>query len=260
VVRTDGNGDTLWCRRFDHDSLVEKANAVIETPDHGFAIVGRMDSMLRTNGNITASHSNGILLKLDSIGNMEWAKRYDLWPSGPGSGGYGNNLQMTDENGFMWADRQIIITDSLGNNCAMQPVTFTEGYPQIHITSITTVQEQGLDYSFTPNTISFSGTATISYFCNPQGTEEVKGENMDINVFPNPAHDAITVSSQEFGDNVMIKISDITGREILSQNMQTKASPSGRLVGLKTINLTPGIYFVKVTSDKGSVVKKFIRQ
>jgi hypothetical protein len=76
----------------------------------------------------------------------------------------------------------------------------------------------------------------------------------NVELFPNPAKDEIIVSSKQFGDNVQIKVTDVTGREILSQKKLTVNCK------LKTVNLTSGIYFVKVQTEKGRVVRKFIRQ
>jgi hypothetical protein len=75
-----------------------------------------------------------------------------------------------------------------------------------------------------------------------------------VTVFPNPAKDEITLSSQKFGDNVNLKVTDLTGREILSQKKLTVNCK------LKTVNLTAGIYFVKVATDNGSVVRKFVKE
>jgi hypothetical protein len=86
------------------------------------------------------------------------------------------------------------------------------------------------------------------------GIKNINLEMMNVELFPNPAKDELTISSKQVGDNVQIKVTDVTGREIISQKKLTVNCK------LKTGNLTPGIYFVKVQTGKGSVVKKFVKQ
>jgi hypothetical protein len=58
----------------------------------------------------------------------------------------------------------------------------------------------------------------------------------------------------EENKNAQLKIVDVYGKEILSQQVLSKNTK------VNTTYLLQGIYFVKVTTDVGSVVKKFIRQ
>jgi hypothetical protein len=248
VLRTDVNGDTLWCMRYDHDSLVDKPYQVLETPDHGFVIAGYSEDQ-----NTTYHHSKSLLLRIDSVGNVMWAKTYDPYPNLYGTQA-SSNLRFTDRGGYMWGGGVLIVTDSMGNNCLAQPATMVASHPQMSLNTIPTTVTQGMLYCYRVPTQSYTPTGTLSWICNPQGTEEVKEEKIELSVFPNPAKDEIIISSNQTGNNVQITVTDITGREILSQKKLTANCK------LNTLSLNPGIYFIKVTSDKGSVVKKFIKE
>ena len=75
-----------------------------------------------------------------------------------------------------------------------------------------------------------------------------------INLFPNPASNSVTITSDETLLNCTATITDITGRKIaaikiLTQNFQ-----------LTTENFLNGIYFVTIEGEMGRVTKKFVIQ
>jgi hypothetical protein len=91
------------------------ANCAKLTSDGGVIISGSMED---TSG---AHHSDGFLLKLDSLYSVSWAKAYDL-----GSNDFIYSIDITDDNGFLLIGASdaglfvsegilIIRTDSLGN-------------------------------------------------------------------------------------------------------------------------------------------------
>ncbi len=72
--------------------------------------------------------------------------------------------------------------------------------------------------------------------------------NSRISVFPNPTTGKVRIQAE---DIVGIELMDITGKTIVS------------LTGLKEIDLSSGakgIYFIKVTVQKGVVVKKIVKE
>jgi hypothetical protein len=76
-----------------------------------------------------------------------------------------------------------------------------------------------------------------------------------IDVFPNPAKDVIRIHN--YNDIIIsqIDIYDITGRLMLSESGITQQQNIIRLD-----NLTNGIYFLRILTDKGVVNKKIIKQ
>jgi hypothetical protein len=78
---------------------------------------------------------------------------------------------------------------------------------------------------------------------------------MNVEVFPNPAKDEITVMSKESGVR-SVEIENVVGEKVFSLRTPNSKLPTK----IDVSGLAPGIYFVKVTTDKGSVVRKFIKQ
>lgn len=68
LVRSDINGDSLWTKTF-YDYSTSGAYSIDLTDDNGFIIGGVADS---TNNNYPLAY----VVKTDSIGNIEWQKRY----------------------------------------------------------------------------------------------------------------------------------------------------------------------------------------
>jgi hypothetical protein len=77
-----------------------------------------------------------------------------------------------------------------------------------------------------------------------------------ITIFPNPVKDELIISSSMFVENknAQLKIFDVYGKEVLAQTLTT---PNCKL---RTANLKQGVYFVKVTTDRGGVVRKFVKE
>jgi hypothetical protein len=116
LVKTDGNGNALWNRTYgrtsDEELNFERAFALVETVDGGYALTG-------------IKHSDGMqdawLVKTDGSGNMQWNQTY---------GGIGNDLAaalvQTSDGGYALAgltrsfgagnlDAWLVKTDTDGN-------------------------------------------------------------------------------------------------------------------------------------------------
>lgn len=77
-------------------------------------------------------------------------------------------------------------------------------------------------------------------------------ENQSITVSPNPTLDILNIS----GENIIqIEVTDVLGKEI--KNLKFDSLDT---VNLNFDFLTSGIYLLKVTNDKGTVIKKFVKQ
>jgi ELWxxDGT repeat protein len=76
--------------------------------------------------------------------------------------------------------------------------------------------------------------------------------DMDINIFPNPAHESIKVTG--YPDHSNIEVENIYGQIVYSlKNMEYA------VIEVNTINLTPGLYTLKITSGNRIYNKKFIK-
>lgn len=85
------------------------------------------------------------------------------------------------------------------------------------------------------------------------GTHNVKEENLDFEIFPNPANEELTVSSLQFTEKkTLLEIFDVAGRKIYS------ATPTTTNFKLRTSNFSNGIYFLEVKTENTSTTKKFV--
>jgi hypothetical protein len=81
--------------------------------------------------------------------------------------------------------------------------------------------------------------------------EILQNENW-MQIFPNPASDRITIKLAEEGINTLHLI-DLRGRVLLQETL------SGQNNTLNVSSLGPGVYFIRIQSNKGSVTKKLIK-
>ena len=78
-------------------------------------------------------------------------------------------------------------------------------------------------------------------------------ENNFLYVYPNPAKDEIHISSEERLEEV--RIYNINGQQTTVNSQQT--SSTGMTINIS--NLNSGVYFIKINTEKGNIVKQFIK-
>jgi hypothetical protein len=102
-----------------------------------------------------------------------------------------------------------------------------------------------LDSNPSDDTLSFRGIIT--------GIKTAQDNRPDLRLYPNPARDEIFIENPaEPGSSV--NVSDITGKILMSQKIQ-----QGQNI-VKIDQLRPGIYFVVIHSESGSVTQKLIKE
>ncbi len=90
---------------------------------------------------------------------------------------------------------------------------------------------------------------------------EIEKDEFDVVLFPNPAEKIvhITSASNDFNGDLTIKLSDITGRLIISQKARIVSAED--VLQLNTSKLLPGIYLVSIISDDGKkAIEKLVIQ
>jgi hypothetical protein len=95
--------------------------------------------------------------------------------------------------------------------------------------------------------VAFSGVATLGV------NDNVLEQN--VNLFPNPARDFITISN---GTDVMInsiEIYDMNGRLVHQLKVDSTSDQT-----INVSELTTGMYFINITSDQATVVKRLIKK
>ncbi len=85
---------------------------------------------------------------------------------------------------------------------------------------------------------------------NEDGNIELVACN--LNVYPNPVNDRLYIETQTLTQTLTVEIYDVYGRRQLAI--------SGQQSAVSVTNLNSGIYFVKVVTENGEVVKRFIKK
>jgi hypothetical protein len=90
------------------------------------------------------------------------------------------------------------------------------------------------------------------------GIEE-NNQLSSINIFPNPATNQLTIETGQLKIK-SVEIYDVVGERLLC-TLTPNPSPSGEgSASIDVSKLSPGMYFVRVRTEKGEVVKKIIKQ
>ena len=99
LMKTDGNGDSLWTKTFGGNQF-ELSYSVKETTDNGYIILGETESF-------GSGKTDFYLIKTDENGNYEWSQTY-----GGVEDDYGSSLDITSDGGFILCG----VTESFGIN------------------------------------------------------------------------------------------------------------------------------------------------
>ena len=100
---------------------------------------------------------------------------------------------------------------------------------------------------------SGSGSALVGYF--PTGIAQVNSISNLVHIYPNPASNQLQIISSA-GAISEIKITDVTGREVLNRGYSSDAIVTKQLLDISALN--PGIYLVEVLTANGVAVQKLI--
>jgi hypothetical protein len=91
-------------------------------------------------------------------------------------------------------------------------------------------------------------------FLYPAGINNINNENSLLRVYPNPASDYIIIEAGRISDDGTISVMNGQGQESLTRKVDSFKTE----IQLNT--LPSGVYFVKLISDKGISVAKFVKE
>lgn len=132
-------------------------------------------------------------------------------------------------------------------------------YPGLPMDSTYQITVTGSDTSFTNlnftvDTTQGEGAIYVGY---PLNVREKKLQRQEVKLYPNPAHEKLTIEFYNENKNAGISITDITGRIIFRQN-----NFAGNALTISTEKFPMGIYSVviyesgdRITSRKISIIK-----
>jgi len=226
--------------------------SAIQTPDGGYAIAGSI------------SNTGIVLLKMNSNLGLQWGRLY----SGANYFSGANSLLHCSDGGYLIAGSYpqdssitLIKTDTLGwSSCHESSIPIADSaftfitlppHTDIQIPLMTQSIYNGIMANNTNpfNTDSLCSTATF--------TPEEKFSDNAIFIFPNPFSVSATIRIYDFSPSTRgtiydFVLYDILGREILVSELPRLPDGQGTADSpLERGNLKSGMYFYKVTGDKG---------
>ena len=91
-------------------------------------------------------------------------------------------------------------------------------------------------------------------------TTGIGGENNNAGVltYPNPARTVLNYSANGTGDQITVRIINLQ-KQTISEEL-IKGYKDGDVRQVNTGNLTSGIYILQISGDKGTTVKKFVKE
>lgn len=281
ILKIDSAGSIVWQKRYggvvapSNTDLAQVENFV-KTSDGGYIFLG---TILSQQGNSVSQPSIGLIdawvVKLDSMGNKQWDKRYGgsdgesggCIAAAPGGGYYvcvttqsGVGFDITEPS-FGDKDFWLFKIDSAGNklwdkrfggpgndliqNLIVMPDSsiYMCGYANYGTSSIKTDAGYGLsDYWVVRVKENFAYTNSI----------HINTVMAGISMYPNPAQNQIQIISSAFILNIELQTTE--GKIIQTFHV------NGSNANLNTTTLAPGLYVAAITTKEGRLFKKFIKQ
>lgn len=299
AVRWDANGNMLWTSVFGHNNRFDRIYDFVEKPNGGFFVSGNglytsttdnlwmasLDAggdviwhrfynmyegtqklLLLNDGNLAMCgynislnlgiYNQSYLIKTDTSGTVIWARQY-------GSGGVVDDkihaAFETADNGFVFAGSTygtgsmrtswVVRADSNGvSGCRDSLLIVVQSNLTIASTQGGTVSSAAL-FGNSP-TGQLNATMSMQFFCGGPTSIAIQ-ENSFTKIYPQPAATELFVESDL--PISLIEIVDVNGNLLHSERT------SGTLNRIDVSEFSSGMYFLKLYSESGTDVKRFVR-
>jgi len=258
LLKSDSSGNLLWCKIYTQTVLPAMVGEFFDlriTSDGGFILTWEPE--------YPCQYCRTGLIKTDSFGNIEWAKNYTLNSyTFPGSAiqtsdsGYaivGNNYS-SNPRGIHFLKTAINgDTDCYDSTLIVVPVNVP-----VTVSTNGNIGTGHILNIFNPIATAVSVLDTNSCMLSSLSEPEIQNQTSGIKIFPNPAHQNITIEAQDLtSKKVEIKITDMLGQVLLISQENTFGG--GNLFATINIeNIASGIYFVIVSSGENNFCRKLI--
>jgi hypothetical protein len=125
---------------------------------------------------------------------------------------------------------------------------FEKIYSFYHSSSKFPIAEYNYQTSISGTVTNTSFNMEVSLPALTTGLNDLDKIENQILVYPNPAKDWIRIDGLT---EAAVEISDITGKILIKENLSDAVNTKG---------LSPGLYIIKISSERGTVTKRFIVQ
>jgi hypothetical protein len=288
LVKYDNNGNIVWKKHFGGSSG-DGFRSVITVPD-GIVVVGESYGRSFGNGDWEGFTAKGdwvpdaIIVKFDFVGNVVWKNNF----GGSGQDRFNSVTQVSDGlivvgdsffasfNTGDWegvsskggiVDAVIVKFDNAGN--VVWKNNFG-GAGEDTYASVTRVSNSVIavgystdesfgngDWEGVANKSVVSDAIFVKYTTGGVGIPEHEQDFSEIKIYPNPTSGELRITNYELGIR-NIEIFDVYGRIHQQENRKSEIGKSE--IEMNISHLNTGIYFVKINTDAGVVVKKVVKQ
>lgn len=248
------NTSSIFSKKFS-TNFDDTPVSIIEANDHGFIILATLFTSFSSNQSL-------LLIKTDSVANLQWTKRYIVAANEDNfagqvikttDGGYAIAGSTTVNGNFSNYDYYLIKTDSSGDSfCNQSAATLT----QTTATGNSGTLPVPLTYSVTnagtlvsPVVSTYGLLNTLCVFLN---INEANAENNSFTLFPNPANSHFEINFDQSNLEKNISIINSLGQVVFSK-MHLKENT----LQINSSDFAKGIYSVKV-ERQGSIYAKRI--
>lgn len=216
LLKLDSNGDSLWMNKINPLTIGSSNSNTLRS------ILEIEDGSIVAAGNnwfygdASTYHHNGLVVKLTATGDLVWQREHHIAETNTESS-YIYDIRRTSDNGFICS------------GYSSQP------------------QEMWL---LKLDSLGCADTAcTLAV-----GVEAQVDLGIGFSVYPNPAHSFITVELQQPISSVNFKLIDITGKQVLTQQLNSSYTQ------INVQGLPKGIYFYRLIGEKEQYSGKLVIQ
>jgi hypothetical protein len=221
VLKVDTAGTVVWEKKYKGNFKEAEFTAVKSLPTGAIMVSGDQQ------GDSLNYSYYGITKKLDTNGNLIWAKQYDYFNTDT-TQHYFYAMDVCNDGGFVMAGMAIDLHYGVSPRNSMWLVK---------------TDSNGCDNTGCLIT-EISGSAII--------------KNKELLIYPNPMQSEITIEFEAAAQNNRIEIKNMLGQIVYTQSLKNVNGKQLQNVDLTAI--PKGVYFVQLKSDKQSMSKKFVKQ
>jgi hypothetical protein len=246
IFKFNFNGILLWAKTIFPltSGFNEPFNYIVECNDGSLLI----------SYDICSPNDSSYLVKTDSLGNILWAKNYEGFLRG---GIYEDSIHRLDfcvspsaiQGTCIFRCDSSCITSCIGSAATFNDSAFSiQQFNRILLDSNLTISLTNF-----PLLDSLSPILLFDYCQLIYQNEEFGNEALSVSIFPNPTSEKFSLLSF----NNLIQSVEIYN--LIGEKVDIKQCAIGKVeITIDVRNLSPGLYFVKVQTEKGSSVQKLL--